>query len=477
MGKETDELKASFVGFDSNGDGSLSFDEFYALLKKGDEEFPEDEACELFHSADTDMDGTVDFNEFVDYIYGNKDFGDFVGYLQEAAEEEARNIVMNKPLTARTYAAEAMRSNDGDWRKSNWQQRLAAIQQVEASGKAVPEEPKEESEPVVEAATLSEPVVKAATPAKKKESPFDGMTQEDMVNYSIHRYDLTIFAGSNDMRLMELQRFTDTLKRVSGPFDIFSVSKYIAKGTAGWVFLAEWKESGKRVAMKLIRMTQAFSGIREWYVSKLLRKAGVKNVVFTDETVRVLTRGKSIPIIEEQLVDAGPVQHYMVMIQEFMSGGSLEDLVQDDRLTTKMLLASLEDLATTLANMHAIKVTHRDIKPENVLVEMDGDTLLAAKLCDFGRAEIQADGCKEGIADDTRRFGVTLFSLATGENWLKSRLIHEKHEDLIARLTAAVESSAEEVMRKLPKLLEQILAGKTAMSEIAKKITELKEAC
>lgn len=97
---------------------------------------------------------------------------------------------------------------------------------------------------------------------------------------------------------------------------------------------------------------------------------------------------------------------------------------------------------------------------------MDEDeTVVAAKLCDFGSAMVGDD--PSSCADDIRRFGVTLFSVATGEGWTKNRLIREKHENLVGRLSEAVEGSNDPTLKMLPEVLEKILSGSMPMKEIA----------
>lgn len=205
-----------------------------------------------------------------------------------------------------------------------------------------------------------------------------------------------------------------------------------------------------------------------------MRKAGVSNIVFTDETVCVMPRSEAPPIIDEQLQNAGPVPFYVCMIQDFMNGGSLEGLAEDGRMTPAMMFKGLENVASTLAGMHKNNVQHKDIKPENILLDMQGDTLVAAKLADFGSATF--GDVPAGRADDTRRFGVTIFSLATGEGWTKNRLIREKHDALVARLTDAVGSSSDAQLRRLPEVLGKILDGSMQMAQVAAVMAELKAA-
>lgn len=462
---DDDDLKKAFESFDTNGNGKLSFDELFALLKRGEEDFAEEEAQNLFKAADKDGSGDIDFKEFVDYLYDDKDFGDFVhGQVEEAAESEAKNKVLRRGITVRSETSKALHDAGQDWRKLSWRERLSAVEEHEAGTGDLEEEEKKEA-----AAKVEQQEKKEAAPKKTSAaSIFAEKTQGQLVDYSIHKYDLS-FAGKDPMALEELLSFREFLKVATSPIEVVDVVKYIAKGTAGWVFLVENKASGARSAMKLIRMTQALSGVREWYISKLLRNVGVSNIVFTGEQVCVIARNEAPEIIAAELRDAGPVPYYMCLMQDFMNGGTLESLVDDGRLTPKMMFKALGDVATTLSLMHESKVHHKDIKPENVLVEMHGKELTAAKLCDFGSAEI---GDAAGRADDIRRFGVTLFSVATGEGWTKNRLIREKHENLIARLADAVSGSSG-VLAQLPDVLQQILSGCMRMKEIAGLMSEL----
>lgn len=525
-------LKDAFKDSDLNGDGLLSFDEFFELLKTGDPEFPEDEAETLFKAADKDASGAIDFNEFVDYIFDNKDFGCFVESRQGSKrpadadeEEDAKKLVLGVCVQVRNAASKAIRKEGGDWSKLTWKQRLEVVREREKSGVAadiqlnhakttkvlkfeepevdMDDEKKPSSHPTFAHAKTT-PLIHAEeddqkqpdsvkrdlsdsvgiSSSKSVSSRKSGVsaaamaiaekTQEELVDYSIHKYDLN-FAGRDPDATQTLLKFKEGLKTAGGPEEIVDIQKYIAKGTAGWVFLAERKSSGSQVAMKLIRMTQALSGVKEWYISKVLRRAGVKNIVYTDEMVCVLARDDAPPIIEEQLIDAGPVPYYMCLLQDFMNGGTLEGLAEKNKLPPRTMFAALEDVATTLSVMHEKSIHHKDVKPENVLVEMDGGELSAAKLCDFGSAEF-GNGAV-GRADDTRRFGVTLFSLATGEGWTKNRLIREKHDALVERLRKSVESAKQEAMRALPDVLQQILSGTLKMVQVAELMAELKDSC
>eukprot|EP00928_Gymnodinium_smaydae_P013583 TRINITY_DN14949_c0_g2_i1.p1 TRINITY_DN14949_c0_g2~~TRINITY_DN14949_c0_g2_i1.p1 ORF type:complete len:543 (+),score=88.04 TRINITY_DN14949_c0_g2_i1:240-1631(+) len=458
---------------------------------------------------DQDLSGAVDMCELVDYGLGHKELEGVFTLEATSEEEEAKGELLSKPLQIREAASTAVKARSVSWAKLSWRDRLEEAKRQEEllsedSGRRRDGAPsrsssssfstaerkarKADSGNVEQPLSPSSPSSPSAAPdlweslqrpAKPTAFPegllpdkfaISRMSQRELVRYSLSEDDLD-FAGGDADASDELHAFRDYLLSASGPLDEFDVHRFIAKGTAGWVFLVESKESGSQHAMKVIRMTQARTGIKEWYISKLLRNLGVSNVVFTDERVYVMPKAKATSIITSAMPHAGPVPYYMCMIQELMPWGSLEDLAHEGELSPEILFEVLEDVANALATMHANKIQHRDIKPENIMVVINGTQVTEAKLCDFGSAQIGDN--PEGCADDIRRFGVTLFSVFTGEEWLANRLIHEKHDALVDRLRQAVQDSSDPTLQRLPDVLCQILDGELTMAQIATILTEM----
>ncbi len=77
-------------------------------------------------------------------------------------------------------------------------------------------------------------------------------------------------------------------------------------------------------------------------------------------------------------------QTYIVM--QFMSGGSLEDLLASARapLPLPHVMSWIRDIATGLENAWQHGIIHHDIKPANIMLDQDGK----AKVGDFGIAQI-----------------------------------------------------------------------------------------
>ncbi len=76
-------------------------------------------------------------------------------------------------------------------------------------------------------------------------------------------------------------------------------------------------------------------------------------------------------------------KHYLVM--EYVSGGSLRDLMDEEiRLPLEAVLNIALDLADALTRAHRLNIIHRDIKPDNVLLAEDA----TPRLTDFGVAHL-----------------------------------------------------------------------------------------
>lgn len=289
------------------------------------------------------------------------------------------------------------------------------------------------------------------------------MSQAELVDFSLHEQDISEWAHEDEEVVRQVLDLKEHLAAERAGLDGLEVKRFIAKGTSGWVFLAVDSETGEEVAVKLVRMTQAFSGIKEWYASRRLRAAGITRFVSTGEALRVVARSEAPDVVWEELKDAGPVPYYLCLVQELMRWGTLDDLAREGELCPGVMCRSLEGVAQTLVAMHADGLQHCDVKPENIMLEMDAShQFRLAKLCDFGSALIG-----ESCEDDVRRFGITLFSAATGEPWTQNRLLHEKHENLVARLRDMVADCPDEAMRELPGVLEKILSCSLSMAEVA----------
>ena len=204
--------------------------------------------------------------------------------------------------------------------------------------------------------------------------------------------------------------------------------KTLGKGAFGEVRLG-MGTAGELVAMKLLRIPPteeekpaAARGRRkgpniEGEIEGLVKEVGLMTKMRHENVVSFMS--------------CAVVGTYMVIVSEFVSGGSLMGLLQDfGKIQTTQVKRYIRDVLKGLRFLHSNHVVHLDIKPHNVLVMIDGQ----CKLTDFGASAqlskelMQAQGVhgtplymapeqckgKAGPKSDVWGVGIMAFQLLTG---------------------------------------------------------------
>jgi eukaryotic-like serine/threonine-protein kinase len=127
---------------------------------------------------------------------------------------------------------------------------------------------------------------------------------------------------------------------------------------------------------------------------------------------------------------------------EFVEGETLENLIKRSRrLEVKLALEIARQVAAGLVAVHKQKLVHRDIKPSNIMVSLEEDGAVTAKIIDLGLAKTLSEpgaqtaisipggfagtpefaspeqfaGVQVDIRSDLYSLGVTLWEMVTGQ--------------------------------------------------------------
>ncbi len=244
-------------------------------------------------------------------------------------------------------------------------------------------------------------------------------------------------------------------------FGGFRLTRRIAKGGMGVVYLGEHPENGKKAAVKIL--TEEFSkmpGIQ----ARFKREGTAGGRLEHDNIAAVL--------------DMGQEDNYAFIATEFVEGGSIEDLIyKQKRVPPARAVEILCDLLAGLHHAHENGVIHRDIKPANVLLTAEG----RAKVVDFGLAKDaeantiltlsgsvmgtpsymspeQAMGEKVGPEADIYSCGIILYQMLTGRKPFEGKSI----VDTLSKHINEPLPSARALIPEVPEALERVMRRMTA---------------
>jgi len=192
----------------------------------------------------------------------------------------------------------------------------------------------------------------------------------------------------------------------------------LGRGGMGVVYRGEDTQAGRLVAVK--QLHEEFLHGNPEIVERFIREGKV---------LRQLDHPNIVHLLDAVTIGR---QHYLIM--EYVSGGSLRDLLEKkaQRPLSQIIQIGLE-LADALTRAHHLEIVHRDLKPANVLLTADG----IPRLTDFGMAHmtfspritqsgiligtptyLSPEACRGETVDsraDIWAFGVLLYEMVTGE--------------------------------------------------------------
>jgi CheY-like chemotaxis protein len=167
-----------------------------------------------------------------------------------------------------------------------------------------------------------------------------------------------------------------TAKLLKGDTDGYFIGGYrilykIASGSFGRVYRAEDRQTGRVVAIKILR--------RRWsedeHTIDLFNREGKLGLKLSHPN-----------IVEVLAVNRDPFTSQYYIVMEFVEGENLRDFLagRGGKLTPSEAMRFMEDAVTAIVYANTHGVTHRDIKLTNILIASQG----AVKLVDFGLAGI-----------------------------------------------------------------------------------------
>lgn len=195
----------------------------------------------------------------------------------------------------------------------------------------------------------------------------------------------------------------------------YELLRETGRGGFGVVFEARDRDLGRTVAFKALRSRGGAVPER-----RLLAEAEVAARLSHPNVVTVL--------------DVGRAEGGAFLVQEFVAGRPLWELMAGGRLDTREALRIGIEVARGLAHAHAHGVVHRDLTPANVLVTEDGQVKILdlGMAAAFGRRKVeggtaeymapeQARSDPEDERTDVYALGVMLFRMLTGVSPVRAR--------------------------------------------------------
>ncbi len=250
------------------------------------------------------------------------------------------------------------------------------------------------------------------------------------------------------------------------PFEFggYRVLSLLGRGGMGAVYEAEQRETGRRVALKVLGHDLDSEDMRK----RFLREGRLAAAV---------THPNSIYIFGTEEIEGSPV-----IVMEIAGGGTLKDeLKRRGPLPVKEAVDAMLQIIAGLEAAHAGGVLHRDVKPANCFLAPDG----TAKVGDFGLSvstlarqdtQLTASGMMLGtpsfappeqlrgddldVRADIYSVGATLYTLLTGKAPFEGTNAVQVVAAVLDKMPALVTEHRKDVPAALAEVITRCMAKK-----------------
>jgi serine/threonine protein kinase len=285
----------------------------------------------------------------------------------------------------------------------------------------------------------------------RRETPDSDVTTDQPLPQSeddVPRHD-TSTVGAADVVLADSQQQAPP-ERI-GRFEVKGV---LGSGTFGVVYQANDPQLKREVAIKIPR---------PGCVAAL---GGASGYLAEARNIASLDHAGIVPVYEVGCSDDG--QCYVV--SKLMTGGDLERLTLDTHLPYERSAELVACVADALHHAHGRGLVHRDVKPANILLDAEGNPLLA----DFGLAlhendfgsgpgyvgtptymspeQARVEGHLVDARSDIFSLGLVLFKLLSGKSPYRSKSM----DQLVAEITSCEPRPVRQLDPLVPEELDRI---------------------
>ncbi|KAI7849740.1 kinase-like domain-containing protein [Circinella umbellata] len=166
--------------------------------------------------------------------------------------------------------------------------------------------------------------------------------------------------NSNNMTEAQIMERLKSIVSTGDPNTLYKRNKRIGQGASGYVYLANHIVTSSKVAIK------------EMNLSKQSRLDLIVNEIM------IMKESQHENIVN--FLDSFLVRGDLWVIMEYMEGGALTDVIENNSMTEQQIAVVSAETAKGLDHLHSQNIIHRDIKSDNVLLNFQGQV----KISDFG---------------------------------------------------------------------------------------------